>query len=117
MLKYKIEEIILQQTYPRLDINVSKQRNHLLKSPFCVHPKTGRVCVPIDVSHVEEFDPFRVPTLAQLMDELDAYEAPRSGAEDAVHDWQKTSLKESFETFQKKFLVPLLKEQRRAQRA
>lgn len=36
-----IEDIILQYTYPRIDAEVSKHRNHLLKAPFCVHPGTG----------------------------------------------------------------------------
>lgn len=110
-------ETVFKHTYPRLDINVSKAQNHLLKSPFCVHPKTGRVCVPIEVANFDKFDPFQVPTLAQLMKELDEYEVGSGKNESIVHDWQKTSLKEPFEKFQKQFLVPLLNEERRAQRA
>ena len=34
---------MLQYCYPRLDVNVSCGLNHLLKSPFCVHPKTGKI--------------------------------------------------------------------------
>jgi DNA primase small subunit len=109
-------ETVFRQTYPRLDINVSKMQNHLLKSPFCVHPKTGRVCVPIDSNDFATFDPFAVPTLARLMRELDEYEASGGDGDagDVVHDWQKTSLRGSFESFQKKFLAPLLSDERRA---
>ena len=44
-------------------MNVTKGLNHLLKSPFCVHPKTGRVCIPIDMGEVDHFDPTTVPTV------------------------------------------------------
>lgn len=43
-------------------------------STAAVHPKTGRVCVPIDPTRVREFDPFAVPTLGQLAREIDEYD-------------------------------------------
>jgi DNA primase small subunit len=65
------QDIVLEYTYPRLDIEVSKHLNHLLKSPFVVHPGTGRVCVPIDSRHPEDFDPLTVPTVTELLSEID----------------------------------------------
>lgn len=67
-----LEDAILLYTYPRLDAEVSKHRNHLLKAPFCVHPKTGRVCVPVNPATIDSFDPETVPTVGQLLQELDA---------------------------------------------
>ncbi|GJJ14891.1 hypothetical protein Clacol_009160 [Clathrus columnatus] len=66
-----MEDIILEFMYPRLDSEVTKHRNHLLKAPFCVHPNTGRVCVPVEPEHVFDFDPEKVPTVQQLIKELD----------------------------------------------
>ncbi|KAJ7209607.1 hypothetical protein GGX14DRAFT_364514 [Mycena pura] len=94
-----MEDIILQYTYPRLDENVSKKRNHLLKAPFCVHPKTGRICVPVDPAHIDEFDPEAVPTVTQLLGELDAAD----GADGVEHhsDWERTSLRPYVEMLEK----------------
>ena len=86
-------------TYPRLDLEVSKKTNHLLKAPFCVHPKTGRVCVPIDPAAADEFDPRKVPTVAQLLSELDEL-GPAAGME-------QTSLAEHVRGFREGFLEPL----------
>lgn len=63
-------ELVLKHCYPRLDANVSKAQNHLLKSPFVIHPKTGRVCVPIDPARAEAFNPFAVPTVRTLCDQV-----------------------------------------------
>ncbi|KAG5652475.1 hypothetical protein H0H81_004883 [Sphagnurus paluster] len=86
-----MEDIILHYTYPRIDAEVSKHRNHLLKAPFCVHPKTGRVCVPVDPDRIEEFDPESVPTVSQLLRELDALGGKTEPSSET--DWEKTSLK------------------------
>lgn len=75
---YFEKEIMLQYCYPRLDVNVSKGVNHLLKSPFSVHPKTGRISVPMDLKDLDTFDPFAVPTISLICEELDR---PRTGEE------------------------------------
>jgi len=42
-----IHETVMCYLWPRLDGAVSKHRNHLSKSVFSIHPKTGCICVPI----------------------------------------------------------------------
>lgn len=111
LARRSIDEIIFAYTYPRLDLEVSKHMNHLLKAPFCIHPKTGRVCVPIDPEECDNFDPTAVPTVANLMEELnrrdhnlqDAKLNPRD------KDLARTSLLKSVELFRSNFLNPLLK--------
>ncbi|KAL1450758.1 hypothetical protein WDU94_003083 [Cyamophila willieti] len=73
-LRYAVDEILLELVYPRLDIHVTKGVNHLLKSPFCVHPKTGKVCVPFQPRAVEKFNPSKVPTINQLIAEVELYD-------------------------------------------
>lgn len=104
-LRRCVEEIVFSFTYPRLDMEVSRHMNHLLKAPFCVHPKTGRVCVPIDPNHCDEFDPTTVPTLSQLFEEL---YIGGTRAEDE-NEWDRTSLGQPISFFRSSFLQPLLK--------
>lgn len=113
------QDIRLEYTYPRLDAEVSKKLNHLLKSPFVVHPGTGRVCVPIDVRSLEEFDPLAVPTVTDLLAEINDWEQNNSGMSDEervkIQDWQKTSLKPYYEYF-RGYVAGLLKEETRGKR-
>ncbi|KAF9123641.1 hypothetical protein BGW39_008813 [Mortierella sp. 14UC] len=112
LLEHVPRDIMFQYTYPRLDDKVSININHLLKSPFCVHPKTGRVCVPIQIEHCEDFDPMSPPTVPKLVRELNEYDATHpapSEGEAKLQDWQKTSLREYVEYFEK-FLKGLLRE-------
>lgn len=118
------QDVVLEYTYPRLDIEVSKKLNHLLKSPFVVHPGTGRVCVPIDTSKLEDFDPTVVPTIQELLAEIDSWKAVKEedngetngngngngNAKDPA-DWEKTSLKPYIEYF-RSFVLALMRDER-----
>lgn len=107
------QDIVLEYTYPRLDIEVSKHLNHLLKSPFVVHPGTGRVCVPINTKHCEEFDPLGVPTVTELLREIDEWTPPEDGEKEGktLQDWEKTSLKPYVDYF-RSFVLSLMKDEK-----
>ncbi|KAB2608746.1 DNA primase small subunit [Pyrus ussuriensis x Pyrus communis] len=105
-LRRCVEEIMFSLTYPRLDMQVSKHMNHLLKAPFWAHPKKGRVCVPIDPNHCEDFDPTAVPTLSTLLEQLNI---GGLRAEGDASKWDRTSLGKSIRFFRPSFLQPLLK--------
>ena len=120
------QDIVLEYTYPRLDVEVSKKLIHLLKSPFVIHPGTGRVCVPIDVKKVEEFDPLGVPTVTQLLEEIDAWDredavvgaSAGAGTDDngkRIPDHEKTSLKPYVDHFVS-FTQGLMKDERAIKR-
>ena len=108
-------EIVLEHLYPRLDVEVSKKLTHLLKSPFVVHPKTGRVCVPIDTRRLERFDPEAVPVVADLLTEINEWDqAARERGDEAeegakkLQDYEKTGLKPYVELF-KEHVAGILK--------
>lgn len=80
------KEMILHMLYPRLDVEVSRQMNHLLKSPFCVHPGTGNVCVVFDPKK-KEFNPFTdAPSLHEIFNQDE-------------NEWKNTCLKDSVMMF------------------
>ena len=47
----------------------------------CSSPPVGRVCVPIDPLECDSFDPFRVPTLRALLNQIDKYDGEHNQEE------------------------------------
>ena len=119
------QDIVLEYTYPRLDVEVSKKQIHLLKSPFVIHPGTGRVCVPIDLKKLEGFDPLGVPTVTELLAEIDAWDSSAADGKNPeddgmegvkkLQDYEKTSLKPYIEYF-RGHVVALLKDEKGVKR-
>lgn len=112
------QDIVLEYTYPRLDVEVSKKQIHLLKSPFVIHPGTGRVCVPIDTKRLNKFDPLGVPTVTELLGEIDAYDERAVKEEEDViniRDYEKTSLRPYVDYF-RTYVAGLLREEKGVKR-
>jgi len=54
---------------PRLDAKVTTGLGHLLKAPFCVHPRTQNICLPMSVDMMKLFDPSHPITLRAACDD------------------------------------------------
>jgi DNA primase small subunit len=71
------------------------------------------VCVPIDTDKLDEFDPTAVPTVQELLAEIDSWMPEDDGEADkkAPADWEKTSLKPYIEQF-RSFVLALMRDER-----
>jgi len=93
---------LLNYAYPKLDEKVTTGLNHLLKSPFCVHPKSGRVAVPFTVAEASSFDLEKVPRIDKLrLELLKAESAVTEGKENRrqVDAYERTSMAPYIHTF------------------
>uniref|UniRef100_A0A183BQI6 DNA primase n=1 Tax=Globodera pallida TaxID=36090 RepID=A0A183BQI6_GLOPA len=61
---------VMEFAYPRLDAKVTAGLNHLLKSPFAVHPKNGNVAIPLCAKDIRNFDLDMVPRIDKLSAEI-----------------------------------------------
>ncbi|CAH6718148.1 DNA primase small subunit [[Candida] jaroonii] len=132
------KDIIFYYLYPRLDVEVSRQLIHLLKSPFCIHPSTGNICVPFDLDYNLSdnrdddgygFNPMHAPNLITIQNELELYDSrnvdrassqPSTDDENEapttkVLDFEKTSLKPYVNYFAK-FVNDLVKDELKSQK-
>lgn len=101
---YLKEAIILHFVYPRLDLAVTKRRDHLLKGPFCIHPKTGKICVTFNPKEVEHFNVDQVPTIQLVLQELNDYykgmgHRSQENKPPVLDNIRKTSMCESVNVF------------------
>jgi DNA primase small subunit len=100
------EDAVLTLLWPRLDAAVSTDMGHMLKAPFSVHPKTGRVAVPVALTtdptrwspvenapHVAKLRGGDAKSIAQFraaVQVLREVVEPASRAE--THNWEATPL-------------------------
>ena len=72
---------------------------------FCFYCKP--VCVPINPSKCESFDPFATPTLATMNYEINEFDRKHPELKSTTPAIEKTSLNQFIVDFRKNFLNPL----------
>lgn len=58
---------LYRKMFIKLDKDVTTSHIHLIKMPFCVHPNSGKLSVPLDVDEIEEFSVDNVPSLKDVI--------------------------------------------------
>lgn len=94
-----LKETVMCYLWPRLDGAVSKHRNHLSKSVFSVHPKTGRICVPIKGDSFL-FKPKECPKYVDLVDGNETAKAAFKSAVGILQRFVKVMKSASSESWQ-----------------
>lgn len=64
--KVNIDELY-KLFFIKLDKNVTKDMNHLLKMPFSVHPSTFLISIPIDPDKIEKYCLQNIPSLNDIL--------------------------------------------------
>merc|ERR1712045_971027 len=65
--------------------------------PFCIHPKTGRVCVPFKADKAEKFNPEDVPNVLELVNQIDEF---TKDSDMNVKAYKKTKMREPVTLFE-----------------
>jgi DNA primase small subunit len=69
----RVYRLVFGLLYPRLDMNVTRQLNHLLKLPLSVHPQTDRICVLLkpDAESLCKLRLWDLPNIDKVIHQLD----------------------------------------------
>lgn len=88
-------KLIFQFSFPRLDANVTITMNHLLKSPFSFHPKSGLISLPIPENKFADYPPTWVPKLIDLLNGDDDANETYKNAVQQFNDFRESTLNNS----------------------
>jgi DNA primase small subunit len=81
--------IVFGFTVPKLDANVTTILNHLLKSPFSYHPKSGLISVPMNRGRWVTFPRDWVPSLKDLVQDGPGHEEAVNVFNNCVREFEE----------------------------
>lgn len=71
--------------------------------------------MPIDTKKLEAFDPLAVPTVTELLGEIDKWTGPEEVGGRNVQDWEKTTLKPYIDYF-RTFVAGIIRDEKESEK-